>query len=528
MDSYEQSDAAIDAWSLSGGHFDNSVSGELVPEEYCNSRRATCLAQDDLDNGAAVFDESPDARAMEDTPYEFHSHDYFSRRQQDMDDLEPGIPEWLPSQHRLGRSSFAAPFFASSIEKKAQNPAACGAVAYDIRIKYVMPRFLCRLIGFMLYCCLLANFYQHLGLPCNDRRVARGQKEHAIDTKSILLMWSETMVTMAVCFLIGQGFYGLRHLRERMERVRQTAITVAYAFLKTTIRRRRCLDDELELKIFECLALLTAYPVALYHQIQGNTCEPAVTNYCREISRALKSLRDGKWEIGCSPPGMLAHERSVTVEYFFERFSLNLDAEYRRQAVQTKTPSMAPQYIIYKLRNHFEDFVDAGSIARHSGPIIRENIDLFAMAGRDCGIYSLRDVVPITLLSVVDFCGRVVAFGVPVQNCEWIISETDAQVHNSVAPRAEIFVAWVVLSIISAAVLSILDEMWRLWDPLGKSTNVYAWSLGIASEIDHMLNEFYEQDTSTLDRRHAYMGSSIPLSPPLVVSCGECCERRTI
>lgn len=160
--------------------------------------------------------------------------------------------------------------------------------------------------------------------------------------------------------------------------------------------------------------------------------------------------------------------------------------------------------------------------------VLGENIDLFAMAGRDCGIYSLRDVVPITLLSVVDFCGRVVAFGVPVQNCEWIIRETDTQVHNPVAPRAEAFVAWVVLSIISATVLSILDEMWRLWDPLGKSTNVYAWSLGIASEIDLMLNEFYEQDTSTLDRRHAYMDSSIGLSPPLVVSGGECCERRTI
>lgn len=60
------------------------------------------------------------------------------------------------------------------------------------------------------------------------------------------------------------------------------------------------------------------------------------------------------------------------IEYFFERFSLNLDAEYHRQAVKTKVPSVAPQYIIYNLRNHFENIVDRGSLDDRRTPIVRK------------------------------------------------------------------------------------------------------------------------------------------------------------
>lgn len=153
---------------------------------------------------------------------------------------------------------------------------------------------------------------------------------------------------------------------------------------------------------------------------------------------------------------------------------------------------------------------------------------MLAQAGRECNIFSLQDVVPIALLYVVDFCCRVVAFGVPIQNCEWVINETDLQAHNSIVPRAGAFVAWVMLSIIGAAMLSVLEEMWHLWDPLGKSTNVYSWSLGIASEIDHMLNEFYEHDTSILVRKHAYMDASVQLNGPLMNDSDDNKARQTI
>lgn len=109
----------------------------------------------------------------------------------------------------------------------------------------------------------------------------------------------------------------------------------------------------------ECLALLTAYPVALLEQMRGNMCEPAIARYCHDVSRALKRLRAGD-------DGVVAghlyrrepwvgsgsgHPRFVTVEYF-EIFSLQLQLEFSRQSMRTKVPSMTLQHILYNLRNH--------------------------------------------------------------------------------------------------------------------------------------------------------------------------------
>lgn len=79
-------------------------------------------------------------------------------------------------------------------------------------------------------------------------------------------------------------------------------------------------------------------------------------------------------------------------------------------------------------------------------------------------------------------------------------------------PRAGALVAYIVMALISATVMTILEEMWCLWDPYGKAINTLTWTRGIASEIDHMLNEFYEYDTATLIRKHAYMGASAQLN----------------
>lgn len=37
---------------------------------------------------------------------------------------------------------------------------------------------------------------------------------------------------------------------------------------------------------------------------------------------------------------------------------------------------MVPQYIIYNLRNHFENIVDAGNLDLQRTPIIRESISV--------------------------------------------------------------------------------------------------------------------------------------------------------
>lgn len=132
--------------------------------------------------------------------------------------------------------------------------------------------------------------------------------------------------------------------------------------------------------ISECLALLTAYPVALLQQIRGNTCEPAITRYCQDVARALHRLRNGDdsiiagpfyWDHSWIGSRSGSGNQFATVEYFFEVFSLRLQMEFSRQAMRTKTPSLASQHIIYSLRNHFENLVDLGHLDDRRTPIIR-------------------------------------------------------------------------------------------------------------------------------------------------------------
>lgn len=129
----------------------------------------------------------------------------------------------------------------------------------------------------------------------------------------------------------------------------------------------------------ECLALLTAYPVALLHQVKGNTFEPAVTRYCQEVARNLQQLRTGRTNADLwlfyndrdIPTGMSGHSRYVPVERFFELFSLQLEKEFSQKVVKTGQPSLVPQYIIYNLRNHFENIVDMNLLDDRRTPIVR-------------------------------------------------------------------------------------------------------------------------------------------------------------
>lgn len=114
--------------------------------------------------------------------------------------------------------------------------------------------------------------------------------------------------------------------------------------------------------------------------MRGNTCEPAITRYCQDTSKALKRLRDGDDTVVASQfyrsePWVIrgrGHYQFATVEYFFEVFALQLQLEFSRQSMRTKGPSMTSQQIIYNLRNHFENFVDLGNLDDRRTPIIRE------------------------------------------------------------------------------------------------------------------------------------------------------------
>ncbi|KJZ77230.1 hypothetical protein HIM_03551 [Hirsutella minnesotensis 3608] len=335
------------------------------------------------------------------------------------------------------------------------------------------------------------------------------------------ISWAEAIVTTGACFLLAQGYYGIRAARERMERVKQTAVTLAYAFTKTTIPNSEHGHDkeDLQLLIYECLALLTAYPVALLEQMRGNTCEPAISKYCQDVALTLKRLRRGEngpiksqsYESGYWSQGQQGVQQFATVEHFFEIFSLQLHLEYSKQTMRTKGPSLSTQHIIYTLRNHFENLVDLRNVDDRRTPIIRENIDMMSLAGRECAIFAIIDVIPLAFLWAVYSSGLVVALYCPVKLCEsisdWAPVVEPGQI-RIVYPSMYSLLAMASLSTASAVLLTCLSEMWAMWDPYGSGTNTFAWTLGIALEIDNILNEFYEYDTSNLVRVHSYMDTA--------------------
>lgn len=152
-----------------------------------------------------------------------------------------------------------------------------------------------------------------------------------------------------------------------------------------------------------------------------------------------------------------------------------------------------------------------------------ENIDMLALAGRECSIFSFLDVAPIAFLWSVHLAGWLIAMYCPVQNCDWLVSWTPHEFEDSGSlqfPSLSIMVVMGVLSVLSAMLTTVLSEMWKMWDPFGAGTNTHAWTLGIATEIDNMLNEFYEYDTKGLIRKHAYMDPSAYLNDVGFGACG--------
>ena len=135
---------------------------------------------------------------------------------------------------------------------------------------------------------------------------------------------------------------------------------------------------------------------------------------------------------------------------------------------------------------------------------------MLALAGRECSVFSYTDIAPVAFLWSVDIACRMIAFATPIRNCDWIINSTHPSHggQNIQIPTMMTLVAMVGISAICSMILTVLDEMWKMWDPFGRGTNTFSWTLGIAMEIDNMVNEFSEYDTRALLRKHAYMDPS--------------------
>ena len=133
---------------------------------------------------------------------------------------------------------------------------------------------------------------------------------------------------------------------------------------------------------------------------------------------------------------------------------------------------------------------------------------MLALFGRQCSVYAYPDICPLVLMWTFYIGSAMSALFIPLQNCQWIVSSTNPMVTGVALPTAMSCMFMFIMSIISSTILAVVDEMWSMWDPLGKAINTFSWTLGLAMEIDTMLNEFDEHDPKCFIRRQSYMGSS--------------------
>ncbi|KAF4979725.1 hypothetical protein FZEAL_4120 [Fusarium zealandicum] len=412
---------------------------------------------------------------------------------------------WLPKSMRiLGFKTRTK----RRIEKKIRDLESCQpmihkpSISYRIRKSSPFYLWCFWFLAMSLYTVAVAAFRDRFRFTCGAQAstleaMASAKKDRYRDmVQPETLLYFETVIAGGGAFILAQGFFSSRAARERMERVGHTAVTVATSLLKGT---RFGIDgpEQLQFRVYHCLALLTAYPVCLVHQIRGNTYDPLVVERCRDTAVQLQKSRPLGVRLGLPTRDCRA----------FERLSLDIEREYCERYSRDRDPSMAPQRIIYNIRNHLEDLMDSNELIMSRSPIVRENIDIMAISGRECSVFAFTDAVPITFLTTIDLMARIICLSLPWQVCASF---------QGVDPNRTML-EFAGTSIISATALTILHEIRKLWDPFSKGLNTFAWTLGIAKEIDCMLNEFYGKDRGARDERdvriHGYAHREPPPDP---------------
>ena len=184
----------------------------------------------------------------------------------------------------------------------------------------------------------------------------------------------------------------------------------------------------------------------------------------------------------------------------------------------SSVPMTCP-HIMYNLRNHFENLIDAGYMDERKSPGTRKPPTIFSRTrsnglgdvietlyhtGRECSLNHPRDAIPCVLIWMISICVGALTIFYPVNNCDYIVnSELRAEGINW--PTLSTMNNMFSVAVLCSAIISLLGEAWDMWDPFGRGINTYAWSLGIAMEVDMMLNDFYEFESSMLIRKHSFM-----------------------
>ncbi|CAF3449976.1 unnamed protein product [Fusarium graminearum] len=289
----------------------------------------------------------------------------------------------------------------------------------------------------------------------------------------------------------------LRGARVGMERVGHTATTIATSLLKSTqvtdpVRVRDLIINRIEYearqkilqrRVFRCeeaaLRLTRMHPITQYDGLPQPSSQP------RLVSQFP-----------------LENNMNSEKTHFFETFSLEMEMEFRTSNSKNKPPSLTAQRAITKIRMILENLIDEDQLDAFRSPIVRENIDVMAISGRECLVYSYKDAVPIAFLRVFKGIASVMLFAVPLFiNIEW---------KGMVLSRR--LCLCLLIGCVGAAGLTILSEVDCMWKAFDKGMNSYAWSLGIAREIDKLLEEpedsilhhRYGGELNTSIRKHRY------------------------
>ncbi|PFH61082.1 hypothetical protein XA68_18290 [Ophiocordyceps unilateralis] len=433
-------------------------------------------------------------------------------------------------------SCFPSTAFGSESERKARNPEARRPSDFQICRGGQFGWFLLRFFLFLCWCfCLRYSSKTFSGLWSRSLPHETGEADsvQSDDTKhahrgkkTMSITWTESLITSGVCLMVAQGFHGyvprptpspaadgpgsVRIAREHMERISSFSFMLAYSFLKSC-------GGGTEVIIYECLALLAAYPVVLLQELRHNTCEPDVTGYCREVAKRLFILRHDyglRSRLATMSMNRAYNEIRATVErsyrignsrrcqqvdYFFEIFVLQLHGEYEQQTMRANRPSAMSNHIVCNLNSHIDMFAQHGGVCQRM-PIMREVVDRMCQTGQACRLFAKRDVCPLIFLWSVYILGWSVAIYNPVQRSDmFAISNAD----NGLLPSRFSCFIMIMMSGLSALLTSLLQEMLSMWDPYGKAINEHAWTMGNGMAIDYLLHDFYDERESVV-RPHEF------------------------
>ncbi|RCI17195.1 hypothetical protein L249_1841 [Ophiocordyceps polyrhachis-furcata BCC 54312] len=480
---------------------------------------------------------------------------------QDAYDLESMLScSQLPSEDECVNflNCFPQGLFGSEAERMAFNPEVRHQSDFAVCAKGQIIRYLWHFAIFLAYTFLLyigyfrvreafAIFDEELHSPPQDSTRSQTSTQSSQNSTQfpkdssqdkpldwLQVSWAESLIGAGITFLLAQAFFGyvlsvvscpwpqpaadgeiLRSAREHMERINGHTFSLAYSFLKSC-------GGGTQPIVFECLALLAAYPVVLLQELQQNTCEPNVTGYCREVGKRLCLLRHG-CHIGSSGGPTIVNGRANNssettttrhtyttekeaaascrkprpefeqVDYFFEIFVLQLHMDYDTHDMRANRPSSMSNHIICNLNSHIDMFAEHGGICTRI-PIMRELVDHLCQLGYTSRSFARGDACPVTYHWGVMVVGIIVAVNNPYKRAEWFVGS------ESTGPPGMFcsLFRMAYLSAVSALLTSVLKELHDMWDPYGKAINQHAYTMRNAMAIDHLVHDYYDDADSVV------------------------------